>query len=311
MEQAHAEIASRGFTVYSMGAEASVKDMERAALELMRTDPERLGSYNGTGMVERQGIDKSLFTDVAAGAPAELTIQFHHEMAYAAEFPNYVTFAMVQQAAEGGTTTLADSIAVQQKFPPALLKKFRTLGVQYIRILHDESEKNAPDFCNSWQGVFQTSSLEEAMQKGNNPANFSVMKKLDDRRLKQSWWCPVFQNHPVHGELFVSSLLNMYHSWLDRHPNYGPLPTKDRPYQCTWGDGAEFSMDEISQIRKAHEESTEFVRLDPGDVCVVDNLRVAHGRTPFKGSRLLGLLLSDMRPRDPCEAPNEFAKIIA
>lgn len=40
-----------------------------------RTDPERLGSYNGTGMVERQGIDKSLFTDVAAGAPAELTIQ--------------------------------------------------------------------------------------------------------------------------------------------------------------------------------------------------------------------------------------------
>lgn len=45
-------------------------------------------------------------------------------------------------------------------------------------------------------------------------------------------------------------------------------------------------------------------------VLVLDNLRVVHGRTPYSGSRLLGLLLSDMVPRQPCEPPLAFSKLL-
>lgn len=51
---------------------------------------------------------------------------------------------------------------MQGKLSAALLEKFRRLGVQYIRLLHDESERESPDFYTSWQGAFQTESMDEA-----------------------------------------------------------------------------------------------------------------------------------------------------
>lgn len=49
----------------------------------------------------RSSIEGTGFVDSAAGAPKELPVQFHNEMAYAKEFPKYVTFAMVKQAEAG------------------------------------------------------------------------------------------------------------------------------------------------------------------------------------------------------------------
>ena len=216
--------------------------------------------------VKLRGIDGTGFVDSAAGAPKELTIQFHNEMAYAAEFPKYVTFAMVKQANVDGTTTLADNMLVQQKLSASLLKKFHELGVQYIRFLHDESEKSAPDFYNSWQGAFQTSSMDVALQNGNNRTNFSILKKHDDRRLRHILWCPVFHQHPTLGELFFNSVLNRHGSWMDGHSFFGKLPNSERPYHCTWGDGSEFNDEELAEIRTAYSESTEYIRLNPGDV---------------------------------------------
>jgi len=309
-ESAFSDIAEKGYAVASLGASASIRDMEAVALQLMGVDPLSTGSYNGRGGVVRKSIDGTGFVDSAAGAPKELTIQFHNEMAYAAEFPKYVTFAMVKQANVDGTTTLADNMLVQQKLSASLLKKFHELGVQYIRFLHDESEKSAPDFYNSWQGAFQTSSMDVALQNGNNRTNFSILKKHDDRRLRHILWCPVFHQHPTLGELFFNSVLNRHGSWMDGHSFFGKLPNSERPYHCTWGDGSEFNDEELAEIRTAYSESTEYIRLNPGDVLVLDNLRVVHGRTPYRGSRLLGLLLSDMVPRQPCEPPPAFAKLL-
>lgn len=305
-------IARDGYTVARLGASASVRDMEAVALRLMQIDDKGTGSYNGMGGVSRNSIDGTGFVDSAAGAPSEVTIQFHHEMAYAASYPKYVTFAMVRQADEDGTTTLADSMRVQQLMSKPLLDKFRTTGVQYIRRLHDEAERNAPDFYTSWQGAFLTDSIEEAMKKGNNAETFSILERHDERRLRQTLWCPVFHQHPQHGELFFNSVLNRHGSWLDGHSYWGEIPNEERPYHCVWGDGAEFSDEELREIREVHRESTVQIRLDPGDVLVLDNLRVAHGRTPYRGSsRLLGLLLSDMVPRAPCQPPAAFASLMA
>eukprot|EP00490_Sorites_sp_Unknown_P019225 CAMPEP_0114687030 /NCGR_PEP_ID=MMETSP0191-20121206/62071_1 /TAXON_ID=126664 /ORGANISM="Sorites sp." /LENGTH=187 /DNA_ID=CAMNT_0001973107 /DNA_START=1 /DNA_END=561 /DNA_ORIENTATION=- len=186
---------------------------------------------------------------------------------------------MVKQAKVDGTTTLADNVLVQQKLSTSLLKKFQELGVQYIRFLHDESERSAPDFYNSWQGAV-------ALQQGNSRTNFSLLKKHDQRRLRHILWCPVFHQHPTFGELFFNSVLNRHGSWLDGHSVFGGVPNSERPYHCTWGDGTEFNNEELEEIRTIYAENTEYIRLNPGDVLVLDNLRVVHGRTPYRGSRL-------------------------
>ena len=55
---------------------------------------------------------------------------------------------------------------------------------------------------------------------------------------------------------------------------------------------------------QVHAECTQHLQLVRGDVLVLDNLRVAHGRTPWAGSdRQMGLLLSDLVPREAHRTP--------
>jgi len=61
----------------------------------------------------------------------------------------------------------------------------------------------------------------------------------------------------------------------------------------------------MKELRTVHEQCTLKLRLEKGDVLVMDNLRVAHGRTDYSGHRLIGLLLSDMISRD-YKAPAHF-----
>ena len=46
---------------------------------------------------------------------------------------------------------------------------------------------------------------KEAMRKGNDKVNFSILERHDERRLRHTLWCPVFLRHPDHGELFFNS----------------------------------------------------------------------------------------------------------
>lgn len=76
------------------------------------------------------------------------------------------------------------------------------------------------------------------------------------------------------------------------------MPLADRPYHCTWADGSELSPSWLAELRDVHDHALERLQLEAGDVLVVDNLRVAHGRTPWEGgARQMGLMLSELRPR--------------
>merc|ERR1719221_1474850 len=107
--------------------------MESAARRLMGLQPSGGGSYNGGGGVTRNTIEGSSFLNGSAGAPAELPVQFHNEMAYSASVPTHLAFAMITQAGTGGTTLLADNVEVTRLLSPELKQRLHTLGVRYIR----------------------------------------------------------------------------------------------------------------------------------------------------------------------------------
>ena len=319
-----------------------------------------------------RSINGSGFVDAKAGAPPSLRVQFHNEMAYAAQFPSHVAFAMFRPASVGGTTLLADHAAVTRRLSPALLAKCARLGVRYVTLLHDEAAK-ATDatFYKSWQQAFPgATSVEQALTMVNGPPReptggmeddapneknldaktltrrqerqvrqerqerrekVAVLERLEDgKRLRHTVWCPVLHGRTRRrrgeeetGAILLASILNRHGSWQDGHPVFGRLPLGERPYQCQWGDGTAFSDAELGEIREAYEAATVGVDLKAGDVIVVDNLRVAHGRTPFEasagsaersgegsggrsGSRLLGLLLS---PRFVDQDPSYASRV--
>lgn len=297
-----------GYVHVRMGPKASVHQMEDAARRLMGLQVDQGGEYNGGGGVQRNTIQGSAWMDTSAGAPSEIPVQFHNEMAYSKKFPKHVAFAMVKQAESDGTTLLADNLHLTELLSISLKQKLQRLGVQYIRNLNDDSQRDSPEFYTSWQQAFVTDDKQTALQKGNTEESI-LMPHEDGIRMKHITWCPTFYVHPDHGELYFASILNRHGSWMDNHPNWSHLPWAERPYHCVWGDGSEFSESELAEIRDVHTKSTIANRLVPGDLVVVDNLRVAHGRTPYKGKRQMGLLLSDMVPRKEQSPPPEFVQI--
>eukprot|EP00747_Dinoflagellata_sp_TGD_P085044 gnl/TRDRNA2_/TRDRNA2_162745_c4_seq1.p1 gnl/TRDRNA2_/TRDRNA2_162745_c4~~gnl/TRDRNA2_/TRDRNA2_162745_c4_seq1.p1 ORF type:complete len:329 (-),score=67.25 gnl/TRDRNA2_/TRDRNA2_162745_c4_seq1:32-1018(-) len=294
-----------GWAVVSVGQDATAVEMEVVGKKLLRIDNSAGGTYNGGGGVSRAAIDNSAWLNAAEGAPATLRIQFHNEMAYSRTFPKYITFAMFRPADVDGTTLVVDNVKVTEHLSAKLKAKMFDLGIRYIRLLYDESEKSLPDYFLSWQDAFCTKDPDEAMTKATGADMFAEWYEGPGgtKRMKHIAWAPLFVTHPVKGELYFTSVLNRHGSWLDGHEVFGKLPLDQRPYQCEWGDGTALSDSELDELRKVQDDAMERVQLSKGDVIVVDNLRAQHGRTPFQGKRLLGLMLSDMVPREEKHVP--------
>ena len=79
--------------------------------------------------------------------------------------------------------------------------------------------------------------------------------------------CTYFKNHP---------------GWMSRN-----LPDKEHPIQTLYGDGTSIDDDVIQHIRNASWESACAFNLRKGDVLVLDNMYIQHGRLAFSGKRRL------------------------
>jgi len=298
-------IKEEGYGVIRLGENATLEQMEQVARPLLGLSSEDTANrYNGAGGVTRPTLGESMWLDAGMGAPAELRIQFHNEMAYANRFPKAVAFAMKKQAENDGATLLVDNVEVTKLLSPTLRRKMAS-GVRYTRILHPEAASGDADFYTSWQGAFQTADVVAAFERVS--ADGGALEALNDKkRFRHTMWGPVFYTHPTYGEIYFSSILNRHGSWLDGHAVFGQMPLQERPYHCLWANGAELAPGELDELRGVHEQCTKEVMLAEGDVLVLDNLRIAHGRTPWQGgSRQMGLLLSELVPREVHRTPPE------
>merc|ERR1719337_700362 len=104
---------------------SQLRERERIARELMG-DMEVVSYNKAGGSVKRKTIGDSGWLDTAEGAPPEIRIQFHHELAYARNFPKYVSFGMmVQNTTSGGLTQVVDSVKMTAELSPALRAKMK------------------------------------------------------------------------------------------------------------------------------------------------------------------------------------------
>ena len=67
----------------------------------------------------------------------------------------------------------------------------------------------------------------------------------------------------------------------------------DLPYNTYYGDGSPIESSVIQALRKAYLDETVSFPWKKGDVLMLDNMMVAHGRSPFKGPRRILVGLAD------------------
>ena len=64
-----------------------------------------------------------------------------------------------------------------------------------------------------------------------------------------------------------------------------PVRRRAHPYDCTYGDGGDISVEAMREVRQAIWAETRVFPWQRGDLLLLDNFRVGHGRAPFEGER--------------------------
>jgi alpha-ketoglutarate-dependent taurine dioxygenase len=263
---AHGAILFRGFTV---GTVAEFEEFMRAlAGDLLDY------SYRST---PRSQVSGKIYTSTEY--PAHQTIPQHNEMSYTRRWPMLVGFFCVEPSAEGGETPIADSRAVFQRVDPAIRDRFASKSVMYVRNYGDALDL-------PWQAVFQTDD-RAAAEEYCRQAGIAFEWKGDDR-LRTAQVCQAVAAHPTTGEMVWFNQAHLFHvSSLGREMRDALLQSAgdEPPRNAYYGDGTPIDERDLDQIRAAYDDETVSFPWQKGDILLVDNMLVSHGRRPYRGSR--------------------------
>jgi alpha-ketoglutarate-dependent taurine dioxygenase len=224
--------------------------------------------------------------------PAEFFISLHNELSYSHRWPARLWFCCVTAPTVGGETPLADSRAILQTLTADTLRAFRQSGVRYIRNLH-----NGNGFGPSWQQTFATSDRAEVERF---LASGDVTAEWRSNGMLRLWHVrPATAVHPVTGEEVWFNQADQFHPSTHPKPIYDALMDlyenrlEDLPQNAQFGDGTNIAADMLSEIREAVRQHTVLFPWQQGDVLLVDNMLICHGRMPFSGPRRVLVAMSD------------------
>jgi hypothetical protein len=258
--------------------------------------PERLDYVYGS--TPRTSIGDRIFT--ATEYPPAQEIPLHNENSFQREWPLKLALCCLTPAISGGETPIADMRTVTAAIGTALLERLEARRVRYVRHYH-------PHVDVPWQKVFRT----------DDPA--VVASYCDVHEIAYEWLAgdilrttQVSQGtalHPVTGERVFFNQAHLFHNSSVGDAGaramlkvFGP----DRlPRQTYYGDAGEFTAEELATIRTAFQRASWSFPWQAGDVLLLDNMRFAHGRRPFKGARkvIVALLARtrevDCKPHEP------------
>ena len=68
----------------------------------------------------------------------------------------------------------------------------------------------------------------------------------------------------------------------------------DLPRNVVFGDGTPITEDEIAEVGLAFDKAVVDAPWQKGDIMMLNNMLVAHGRRPFKGKRKIVVAMADM-----------------
>ena len=220
--------------------------------------------------------------------PADRVIPLHNENAYSKSWPQKIFFFSVIVASEGGETPIADSRDVYKQIDPEIRSKFEEYGVMYTR-----NYSKGIDL--SWQEVFQTENQEEVNQYcKDHDIEFEWKKGVPELTTRQT--CQATLVHPTSGEPVWFNQAHLFHiSSLDEESRLSlikELGEENIPRNASYGNGEPFESEILDHIRDAYEKEKIKFKWQKGDIMILDNVLMAHGRETYKGERKIAVAMA-------------------
>jgi hypothetical protein len=211
--------------------------------------------------------------------PADQRIPLHNENAYQRCFPARLVFGCITPSATGGATPLADCRRVLARIDPLIVEAFRRRRVRYVRHFHD-------GIGLSWREAFGES---DPGSVNEYCAAEDIVPHWCDGTLRTEQVRPATAQHPVTGEETWFNHVNLFHPSSLAEPVQQALVAQygvdGLPMDATYGDGSAIENEALASIRAAYAHETVAVPWQVGDVLLVDNVLVAHGRERYEGER--------------------------
>lgn len=232
----------------------------------------------------RSSVSSGIYTSTEY--PAHQHIPLHNEQAYTREWPMKIWFHCVTASPEGGETPIADSRAIYRRMPVEIRERFAP-GILYVR--------NYGDFDMPWEKVFNTEDRAEVEAFCQRAGIRCEWKPDGDLRTTQL--CQSIETHPVTGEQVWFNQGHLFHvSNLQpevRESLEELLDPEDMPRNVFFADGSPIDDAIFDEVRGVLADETVMFPWQAGDVLMLDNMLVAHARTPFKGARKVVVAMAE------------------
>jgi alpha-ketoglutarate-dependent taurine dioxygenase len=220
--------------------------------------------------------------------PANQPIFLHNEQSYNLTFPKKIFFFCDTPPGSGGATPIADTRKIYQQLKPKLRRKFEALGYMLVR-------NYGEGFGLSWQDAFQTTdkgAVEAYCTENKIKFEWKEKEGLRTKQIRQ-----MVARHPETGEWLWFNHATFFHvSSLVPHVQAMMLKAfaeVNLPHNTYYGDGSPIEAEVLETLRSLYSHETITFPWQKGDLLMLDNMMIAHGREPFTGPRKIVVGMAD------------------
>lgn len=236
-----------------------------------------LGTYE-FGSTPRSKVFAGVYSSTEY--PAHQSIPLHNEQSYTRHWPDWIWFHCMKPSLTGGETPIANSRLVYQCIPSEIREEFVARKLLYVR--NYSTALDVP-----WQQVFNTDDrqqVERYCRKQDIQWEWKADGELRTRQRCQAAiqlpgaeeWVWFNQAHLFHVSAVDASL---------RDTLINSVGEANLPRNVYFGDGAPIPDSMLDVVRRVYAETAVTFPWHAGDVLMLDNRLVAHGRNPFTGDR--------------------------
>jgi len=233
------------------------------------------------GFASREEFGDAPGVMAAADDPPEVTIEPHLEMSYNKAMPGKIMFYCHQapQPWEGGQTPICDMRKVYQGLlEHSLLQPLLDEGLRYYRTL--PSRHSPQGSLYSWEKTFFTE--DKASVETTLVGLGYDMEWTEEGSLRYSYLMSSIRSHPRSGEMVWANQSSVSHGTYYLNLPIIIYPDAEfAPSHTAHTDGTPFNNKELSAIRKTQWDHSRAIVWEKGDLLVLDNHAVGHGRMGF------------------------------
>jgi alpha-ketoglutarate-dependent taurine dioxygenase len=220
--------------------------------------------------------------------PEDQVIFLHNEQSYNLTFPLRIFFFCLTPARQGGETPLADCRKVLNRINPEIRELMTEKKYLYVRNF-------GQGLGLAWQDAFQTASknvVEAYCHKHDIEFEWKDDDRLTTRQVRR-----VAATHPRTKEMVWFNHATFFHiSTLTQDLQRmlaNAFKENDFPNNTYYGDGSVIEPFILDHLRDAYQREMVSFAWQAGDILMVDNMLVAHGRAPFYGPRKVVVGMSE------------------